>query len=279
MQLKTIVLFVLAFCFCSASFAQDKIYKRDGEVIQAKIKSIGIKTVTYTRFDNQSGPEYTIVKNLVERIVYQNGVEDVFDEKAPRAAHHRGGDNANDEPENKIKYKLNVLSIAPIQFSENGLGVGLSYERALDKKGIISFYFPVAVTFDLNNGTYYNYAAGAYQNGHQDMMSYFMPGIKIYPTGSFGTVRYSVGPSLVIATGQKSTTTYDPYSGSPSDYVTQDHLMLGMIINNTLNVNPSPHIYLGLELGLGFSYLNQVAGLNQGTQSIIQGGFKIGYRF
>jgi hypothetical protein len=113
-------------------------------------------------------------------------------------------------------------------------------------------------------------------NGHQDMMLYAMPGIKIYPTGSFGTVRYAVGPSLVIASGEKS---YVPNSLYNPAYHTDTHFMLGMVVNNSLNINPNPHVYLGLELGMGFTYLNRVAGLNQDTNFLIQGAFKVGFRF
>ena len=164
-----------------------------------------------------------------------------------------------------------------MQFTENGLGVGLSYEKAIDKKGIIAFYLPAALTLNLNS-SYYDYTTGTTVNGHQDAMVYLMPGVKIYPTGSFGVVRYAVGPSIVVADGQKSSSVYDPSNGV-SNYQTQSHFILGIMVNNSLNINPTPHIYLGLELGLGFSYMNRVGGLNQGTAFLAQGGFRIGYRF
>ena len=279
MKLKTSLLSILIIAVCSTAFAQDKIYKKNGDVVEVKIKSVGIKTLTYVRFDNQSGPEYTIIKNEIDKIVYQNGSEEEFGRgRAPRASRHAKDEAA--EPEEKIKYKHNVLAIAPLQFSENGLGFGLSYEHALDKKGIIAFYLPAAITFDLNNGTYLNQTTGNYQNIPADAMVYAMPGIKVYPTGCNGLVRYSIGPSLVIGDGQKSSQTYDPTgNGNATSYITQSHLVLGMIVNNTLNINPSPHIFLGLEFGFGFTYLNRIGGLNQGTEGLVQGGFKIGYRF
>ena len=278
MQFKTLLFSLVATALFGSAWAQDKIHKRDGEVIEAKIKSVGTKTVTYLRFDNQTGPEYTIVKAEVSKIVYQNGSEDSFDGvRTPRSSRHRKADDGS-AAEPKSAYKTNVLAISPMQFSENGLGLGLSYERAIDKKGVIAFYLPTALTLNLNS-TYYDAASGSTVNGHQDAMFYAMPGIKVYPTGSFGIVRYAVGPSLVIADGQKSSTYYDPSSGNPSSYQTQSHFMLGIVVNNSLNINPSPHVYLGLELGLGFSYMNRVGGLNQNTAFIAQGGFRIGYRF
>jgi len=278
MQLKRLLVSIIAIALFSTAFAQDKIYKRNGDVVEAKIKSVGTKTVTYLRFDNQSGPEYTILKAEVDRIVYQNGSEDEFNSgRIPRPSRDRDRHEGGPATEAHIAYKTSVLAISPMQFSENGLGVGLSYEKSLDKKGIIAFYLPAAFTLNLNS-TYYDYTTGANVNGYQDAMYYVMPGVKIYPTGSFGTVRYAVGPSVVIADGEKSSSNYDPQHGY-SNYQTQSHFMLGIIVNNSLNINPSPRIYLGLELGLGFTYMNQVGGLNKGTAFLAQGGFRIGYRF
>ena len=73
MQFKTLLFSLLAVMFVDVAVAQDKIFKRNGDVIEAKIKSVGTKTVTYLKFDNQNGPEYTIVKAEVEKIAYQNG--------------------------------------------------------------------------------------------------------------------------------------------------------------------------------------------------------------
>ena len=274
-KIFSITALIIALPLCS--HAQDKIYKRDGDVVDAKIKSVGTKTVTYLRFDNQSGPEYTIVKNEVEKIAYQNGNIDVFDD-IRRPPHHHMKTSAEGQPTDKINYKNNVLALAPLQFTENGLGAGLSYERVIDKSGIISFYLPAMLTLNLSNGTYYNNNTATYVNGHQDMMIYAMPGIKIYPTGCYGVVRYAIGPSLAIATGEKSSQVYTGYGGA-SSYETQPHIMVGMVINNSININPTPRIYLGLEFGFGFTYLNQVNGLNQNTNGLVQGSFKIGYRF
>ena len=283
MQLKKLLLSIVGITIFGSAFAQDKIYKRSGDVIDAKIKSIGVKTITYWRFDNQSGPEYTILKVEVEKIKYQNGSEDEFDRgrmpRPPRPSRHTETKGGNEEPSgSKVSYGPNVLALSPMEFSENGLGIALSYERAIDEKGVIAFYMPAVLTFNLNSN-HYDYATGNTVNGNQDAMFYAMPGVKLYPTGSFGTVRYAVGPSLVIGDGQKSSTDYSYLSGNPAIYRTQSHFVLGIMVNNSLNINPSPRIYLGLELGMGFTYMNQIGGINQNTMFLAQGGFRIGYRF
>ena len=285
MRTKIILLSAAALCLTIAAHAQDKIIKTNGDTILAKVKTVGVKTITYQRFGSQSGPEYTIAKADVEKIVLENGSVDPMDMMTggrPRRPHRpsrplRSMRDTEGKETEKIKYPSNVLALAPLQFTENGLGFSLSYERALDKRGIVAFYLPVMATFDLNNGTYYNYTTGVYQNAPTDMMVYAMPGIKVYPTGSQGFVKYAVGPSLVIASGQKSGEVGN-YLGTSTEQ-TQTHFLLGMVINNSVNFNPSEHVYLGLELGLGFTYLNRVGGLNQDTNGLVQGSFKIGYRF
>jgi len=255
--------------------AQDKIYKTDGSIIEVKIKSVGVKAVTYTRSDNQSGPEYTVYKRDVDKIVYQNGNEDVFASRRPRPQINAGSNDKSDTKEKKI-YGRSVVALSPMQFTENGLGASISYERALDKRGLVAFYVPVIFTVNPSNN-YDVYTTGVPFNKHRDVAFYAMPGIKIYPTGSFGVVRYGLGPSLVVSSGEKTNVVYD-VNGYPVNNTLQ-RFMLGMVLNNSLNINPSQHLYLGLEFGLGFTYLHTVDGNSENTRALVQGGFKIGYRF
>lgn len=286
MQLRVLFLSAVILAFASVLHAQDKIFKKDGEIIDAKIKMVGTRVITYNRFDNPTGPDYTIARTDVDRIKYQNGTEDVFESQSRRGPRHhtkartarapQSADGAGDK-EKPVNYGVNVVSFAPLQFTENGLGFSLSYERALDDRCIVSFYCPIIASFNLNNGTYYDNNTQSYQNGHQDGMYYAMPGVKIYPTGAYGKVRYSVGPSLVLATGEKSTVGYDIYGRTT--YLTKPHDLLGIMVNNTLSINATAKVYLGFDFGFGFSYLNRVDGLNQNSNGLVQGGFKVGYRF
>ena len=178
---------------------------------------------------------------------------------------------------------VQTIAIAPFQFSENGVGVGLSYERALDPDGIVSVYLPVIATWSLNRrDNYYGSYNPNYNNNQSNSMYYFMPGIKFYPTG-MGRVRYAVGPSAVLGVGQKVTdgTTYDPYYGYPvNTYGTlENRLLFGMMINNSLNIHATAHLYIGAELGLGFTYFDRVNNYNEGVKPLVQGSFKIGYTF
>jgi hypothetical protein len=159
-----------------------------------------------------------------------------------------------------------VISIAPIQFTENGVGLAIGFEKAIDKEGIIAYNLPLVLTYDLSNNNNYG-------DKHIDPMFYFMPGLKFYPTGSHGKVKYALGPSLVVATGQNTDESYYGY-GTPRKVV-----LLGVMINNSMNINVTRNVYMGMELGFGFTYIRWYGGINQGMGGLAQGGFKIGYRF
>jgi hypothetical protein len=181
------------------------------------------------------------------------------------------------------KYGRNVLAFSPIQFSENGVaGLGVSYEHVIDAAGILSFYVPVSAVLSIDNSFNTDYYGNTVEY-RSDPMFYLMPGVKIYPTGCFGKARYAIGPSLVVAAGQKTEYNYDyPYTyPGPTNYygVTRDRFLLGMMVNQSVNINPTPHLYIGAELGLGFTYLHLEDGVNRGTVPLFQFGFKVGYRF
>lgn len=169
-------------------------------------------------------------------------------------------------------YGKTVIAIAPLSLTEISKGVGLSYERALDKEGIIALWIPLSFGFR----TYDNYS---YNSSIVYGNFYAMPGIKIYPTGSFGKCKYSIGPNLVFATGSKSSN--DSYYG-PYPYYgeTVSFLKMGFMVNNSLNVNPLPHLYLGLDFGFGITYLSEENNIaKNSTEGLVHFAFRIGYRY
>lgn len=182
--------------------------------------------------------------------------------------------NDEDKPASPVHSGLrkHLLAFSPMQFSESGVGFAFSYEHGIDKDGIVSYILPVAATFNLSED--------ASLNGNSDAMVYFTPGLKFYPTSSFGKVKYAIGPSLVLGAGQE--TNYymsSPYPNYSQYYRADDKLLLGIMISNSLNLNPTPRFYLGLDFGLGFSYIYRLNNVNQGMTALVQGGFKLGYRF
>lgn len=74
------ILTILTLALFSASFAQaqDKLYKKTGEVLDTKVLEIGTTEIKYKVFTNQSGPTYTLAKSLLTKVVYENGDTDNF---------------------------------------------------------------------------------------------------------------------------------------------------------------------------------------------------------
>jgi hypothetical protein len=190
------------------------------------------------------------------------------------------------QPRNKMFNNTNwnnltTISLSPFQYTENGVGVGLSYERALDREGYISAYVPVIATFNLRDNSQDMYYYNNQTENRNNVMVYAMPGIKFYPTG-MGRVKYAVGPSAVIGVGQKTMydNYYDPYYGySQSRYGTYDRVLFGMMINNSLNIYATSRVYIGAEMGFGFTYVDMINNVNRGVTFLTQGSFKIGYTF
>jgi len=167
----------------------------------------------------------------------------------------------------------------PFQFTENGLGIGGSYERSLDRKGLFALYVPVIVTFNVaNTNRIYDYNTGSYETGKTNPMLYTMPGVKFYPTGSYGRLKYATGASVVIGTGRQSNYLLDLNGLNTTEFV-QHHFLVGAMWQNSLNINVDSRMYVGGELGMGGTAINKADGHNENNEFLIQGALKVGYRF
>lgn len=261
MNMKTLLIALLGTLSFGTINAQDKLYKKNGDMIEVKVTEINTRVVSYKKADNPEGPTYTINKADVSKVVYPNGSEDFF-----------GPAENNKRPEDKKpkKYGNNILSFMPMQITSN-VGIGLAYERVIDKAGILSFYMPVTMAFNNNN-------TGMATGTSTAPTYYIMPGLKFYPTGGKGVVRYAVGPNLAYVTGEQDDLIYDN-NGNIIGQGRQTRSALGILITNSLNINPTSHLHLGLELGLGFTYFNKLGNQNLDADGLAQFGFKIGYRF
>ena len=68
-------LLVILLC-CTASFAQDKIYKRNGQVTSAKVTEVGIAEIKYKLPGSDGSVIYVLDKNQVSKIVFEDGHSD-----------------------------------------------------------------------------------------------------------------------------------------------------------------------------------------------------------
>ena len=271
---------------CTAS-AQDKILLQNGGIINAKVKEVSPRTITYKKSDNPDGPDFVIRNDEVESITYANGTKDrIYDRGDDRDDRRRQPRDRNEHSRMSLsseKYPKNILSIAPLQMANEGpAGIGLHYERVLDKKSMFSFYLPAAVIF--YNSNQYNYISNSSENKTR-AFCYFYPGIKVYPTGSNRRVSYGVGPSIALGFGNKRFET--GYNGTNYTYEDKSVFKSGLLLNNSLNIQPTKNLYIGLELGLGFTYYNSEnnnngyynSGVFDSDVPLVQFNFAIGYRF
>ena len=69
---------VTALLFGVSVYAQDVITKRNGDEIMARVLEITQNEIKYKKFDNQTGPTFTLSISDIFMIRYENGTKDVF---------------------------------------------------------------------------------------------------------------------------------------------------------------------------------------------------------
>lgn len=73
-----ILLFISCFLMAEKTSAQDIIIMKDGSEVTSKVKEVGTTEIKYVKFDNLTGPVYSIEKSTIFMIKYENGTKDVF---------------------------------------------------------------------------------------------------------------------------------------------------------------------------------------------------------
>lgn len=303
-NLKIVALTICIALTTLAAQAQDKLYKKDGTEIDSKVKSVGNNTVIYKRFDNQDGPEYTILKIDIAKIVYQNGTTDVFEGFDKETGNKKEPGSRKDKHEKYSgKYGKDIFSIIPAAYTAavdgniNDVGIGICYERLLDKRGRIGFTLPLLMSFsstrDYANNSY-NYNGTNVTYGNYTSI-YFMPGIKFYPAPDRMKVRYAIGASFFCILGgepaavyynSSSQGVYNPSTGTytyPSETGTYHYAMYGLMFSNSVNITATRHLYMAIDLGAGIPFSDNRYANNGETLGVpapfMQIGFKMGYRY
>ncbi|MCB8994620.1 MAG: hypothetical protein H6538_03320 [Bacteroidales bacterium] len=70
---------LVLFSFSSDLYSQDVILLRTGDEIKATVNEISNDIIKYRKFENPTGPFYTISKSDVFMIKYENGTREVFE--------------------------------------------------------------------------------------------------------------------------------------------------------------------------------------------------------
>lgn len=134
--MKKLLVFLLLITGFISAFSQDEITFRNGETLKAKILEIGTSGIVYKKTDNLTGPSYTISKDKVFMIKYDNGTKDVF-----------GVDQASASTNSEAVASSETPAI--IYFYRPSKIIGSSPEI------IVGTFVPDEVIVDLKNGRWF----------------------------------------------------------------------------------------------------------------------------
>ena len=76
--MKALAIILLFFSTVHYSYSQDIILKTNGDEISSKVIEVGIDIVKFKKYENLNGPIYTLSKQDIFMIKYENGTKDVF---------------------------------------------------------------------------------------------------------------------------------------------------------------------------------------------------------
>lgn len=80
---KTLMTAVAVLVTAISAYSQDILVMTDGNNIEAIVTEVASSYIKYKRFDYQNGPVFTVEKDRISQIRYQNGSVDVFKEQEP----------------------------------------------------------------------------------------------------------------------------------------------------------------------------------------------------
>lgn len=115
--------------------AQDKIFLKSGDKIEAKIIEVNIDDIKYKKFSNQNGPVFTIPKKDINKVVFENGESDIFKEEG---------------------FRRNRINADVLAFTYYG-PIYASYER-INESGKIGYEIPINV--HMAEGDFYGLTTG-----------------------------------------------------------------------------------------------------------------------
>lgn len=111
--------------------AQDQIFKKTQEVIQCKVREIGLDEIKYQLSDREDEIIFSIDKNRVSKLILENGEEVVFEEE------YNNPENYIDNKKNAIKVDFLSPLTGNTTFSyERSIRPGRSYEFTLGIIGL-----------------------------------------------------------------------------------------------------------------------------------------------
>lgn len=160
--MKKLYFTLLTVCFFGMALAQDKIYKKGGEIIEVKVTEIGSDEIKYKLFNDQDGPTYTLDKDRILKVIYQNGRSESYQSnlKDPELYADQSKNAA------KVNFLSPLLGYTQLNYEHN-LRPGRGYELSLGiiglgkRQELGSIYDATSRT----NTTIYRQARGLFMGG------------------------------------------------------------------------------------------------------------------
>ena len=121
----------------------DQIVLRNGDVIEAKVKEVGVNEIRYKKCDRQDGPDYTISKREILSIKYSNGEIERFNSTNTNTNSPTNSGNNNrqtyDNPTDQRSSGPRTDPFAIIAIAAGGLAILTGYGAFLLGAGAIIF--------------------------------------------------------------------------------------------------------------------------------------------
>jgi hypothetical protein len=269
--------------------AQDVLYKTDNSKQEVKIVEVTETTIKYKAFNNPDGPFYTLSKNNVALIIYQNGQHETFKEKPveqpatviycdPRESVKKSKEKRYLE----VTKNKNVFFFNAVELLNSGIGV--SYMREVcDNKFII--HVPFASSF--NRPELDNALSSFGANPYTILHTRYDMGLGFYiNTGGKRSVTHFIGPLVRNAqySGNYNYYNRENFTNGTSTFsMNETSLMLnnGFLYRFTPRFNMMIHFAIGQFIHRTVSPDGPSSAYgNLGARNIaIHAGFHFGYRF
>lgn len=257
--MKASILPILFFLISFSAFGQDIIYTNDGETIESKVTEIGKKEVRYKKFSNQSGPNYTISTSRINRIVYENGSVENFQESSDK---QESGGLFSVKPDQLGNNHI-YLNVVDIIFQN----VTFGYERILGEQRKVGIRVPLSFSLYGNSGNNFNF----------NTYNVFYSGLDLnfYPFGQ-RQASFFIGPSLRYGYARFF---YTDFFDSQSFSSLKTDVYGSFLFNGGFTWNPVKELTITSSLGLGTRRYFRDAPNNRNTVTTASFWFAFGYRF
>ena len=144
--------FIAVFCFSqTTAMGQDTIIKRNKEKIICKVIEINLNELKYHRLDLPNGPIYVLPKELLNAVVYANGVKEDFSTfEKPKDLPLIGSSDLSIQPANGLYfYKGHVISeleMLDIAWAQKDKKINLFVNKTEHERVVKKLFFLGGVT-------------------------------------------------------------------------------------------------------------------------------------